>query len=317
MIPAFPKIFTLGMKETERVFNNPVEVTEKIDGSQFSFGMIDGDLHMRSKGAIVYPETVKGMFAPVVMHVLKAHAKNPLPNNMVFHGETLQKPKHNTLEYGRVPTNNFMLFSIRFIPGGINFSSTVCGVPKAEFVSDHDTLKLWALALGFEPIPLLYTGKLDRTKILEYTEKWLDTESTLGKANMEGVVIKNYSERALIGGMVIPVLAAKYVSEKFKEKHSVSWKKENKPVMEKLGDAYRTEARWQKAIQHLRDDGTLEQSPKDIGPLYKEIIRDINEECKEEIKEALWQGYSKDLCRIVTRGFAEWYKEQLVKELAA
>ncbi len=314
MIPAFPKIFTLGMRDTDRIFEGRVEVTEKIDGSQFSFGVIEGQLHMRSKGAIIYEDTVQAMFKPVCNHVMECFHEDLLPDGMVFHGETLQKPRHNTLEYGRVPTNHFMLFGIRMLPNKLQLATETAYI---EFIDDHDTLTLWALKLDFEPVPLLYHGKLDRSNTLEQINEWIDTESCLGKANMEGVVIKNYSERVLIGGQVVPILAVKYVSEKFKETNNVNWKKEKKPLMEKLGDVYRTEARWHKAIQHMRDDGNLDQSPKDIGPLFKEIIRDLEDECKEEIKEAMWQAQHKDLFRVCTRGFAEWYKEQLVKDMAA
>ena len=34
MINGFPKIFAIGSKQTERLFLDEVEITEKIDGSQ-------------------------------------------------------------------------------------------------------------------------------------------------------------------------------------------------------------------------------------------------------------------------------------------
>lgn len=42
MIKAFPKIFALGTQYTEGIFDSEVEITEKIDGSQFNFGKIEG-----------------------------------------------------------------------------------------------------------------------------------------------------------------------------------------------------------------------------------------------------------------------------------
>jgi len=49
MISAFPKIFTLGTDYISDIFKEEVEITEKIDGSQISFGKIEGELYMRSK----------------------------------------------------------------------------------------------------------------------------------------------------------------------------------------------------------------------------------------------------------------------------
>ena len=43
---SYGKIFNLGHKETEALFDGPVVVEEKIDGSQFSFGSINGELNL-------------------------------------------------------------------------------------------------------------------------------------------------------------------------------------------------------------------------------------------------------------------------------
>lgn len=50
MISAFPKIFAIGTKYIDSIFDNEVEITEKVDGSQFAFGKIDGEVYCRSKG---------------------------------------------------------------------------------------------------------------------------------------------------------------------------------------------------------------------------------------------------------------------------
>ena len=84
-------------------------------------------------------------------------------------------------------------------------------------------------------------------------------------------------------------------------------------ILTLLGQDYCTEARWQKAVQHLRDDGELENSPRDIGRLIKEIPNDIKKECEEEIKEKLFKWAWPKMARATHRGFPEWYKEQLLK----
>ena len=46
---SYPSIFNLGHKAIERLLDGPVNVEEKIDGSQFSFGLIDGQIRVKSK----------------------------------------------------------------------------------------------------------------------------------------------------------------------------------------------------------------------------------------------------------------------------
>ena len=64
-----------------------------------------------------------------------------------------------------------------------------------------------------------------------------------------------------------------------------------------------------------RDDGKLLDAPQDIGPLMKEIHEDLDSEETETIKEALYKMYIKDIKRSATRGFADWYKDRLAKNL--
>ena len=47
---AFPKIIALGGVGIGSIFDEEVEITEKLDGSQFGFGIVDDTLVVRSKG---------------------------------------------------------------------------------------------------------------------------------------------------------------------------------------------------------------------------------------------------------------------------
>ena len=172
-------------------------------------------------------------------------------------------------------------------------------------------LEDWARYLEIEEPNILFRGIVTPEDI----EKYLDTESILGGTKIEGVVIKNYNEPAFRGSYVLPISMGKYVSEKFKEKHEKDWKGEHtgKGKLELLIESFKSEARWQKAVQHLRDSDELENAPKDIGKLIKEIQRDLEEEEKEYIKTRLYQIFIGDICRTAKRGFPEWYKEQLLK----
>lgn len=66
MINEFPKIFSLGTVYIKDILNEEVEVSEKIDGSQLSFAKINGNLYMRSKGAMLYADNPQKMFAPAI-----------------------------------------------------------------------------------------------------------------------------------------------------------------------------------------------------------------------------------------------------------
>lgn len=291
---SFPKLWALGQPWVKDIFENEVEITEKVDGSQFSFGKINGNLMCRSKGKIMELDAPEKMFAKGVEYVKSIEGK--LPDNVQFYGEYLQKPKHNTLCYDRTPKNFIALFGI---------------IKEDCFVSDYDELVLWANILDLDVVPLIYKGKATPDVINDLLKR----QSFLGVVEIEGVVVKNYEKDYMIGGQYFPIMCGKYVSEKFKEVHGKNWKKENtgKGKWETFCEQYKTPARWDKAVQHLKENGTLEQSPKDIGNLIKEIQRDIEEEEKENIKEALWNIYGKDLKRVATNGFPEWYKQQLMK----
>ena len=70
-IQSFPKIFGVGAnRAVQDIFSGPVEVTEKVDGSQFAFGRIDGEIVMRSKGRVIDVGTADAMFQKAEDYVL-------------------------------------------------------------------------------------------------------------------------------------------------------------------------------------------------------------------------------------------------------
>ena len=63
MISSFPKIFHIGENFIQNLFCGPVEISEKIDGSQWSFGIDkDGQEVRRSKGEDLTNNAVPKMF---------------------------------------------------------------------------------------------------------------------------------------------------------------------------------------------------------------------------------------------------------------
>lgn len=113
------------------------------------------------------------------------------------------------------------------------------------------------------------------------------------------------------------ILLGKHVSEEFKEVHRNDWKKSNPTntdVLQIISEQYRSKARWNKAIQHLKERGELENSPTDIAKLFKEVQEDIRTECETEIKDQLYKWALPHIIRVSTKGIPEFYKEILVKK---
>lgn len=296
MLSGYASIYNLGHSAIADLLNGDVIVEEKVDGSQFSFGLHyeSGELMCRSKGASLHPEAPEPMFD---MAVATAKELAPiLKKGWTYRCEYLRSPKHNALVYERVPVKHLIIFDIN--PGLESYLS------PSEKEDEADRL-------GLEVVPQLFYGRL--TEIDKF-RSFLDTVSVLGGQKIEGVVIK--PARYDLFGKDKKCLMGKFVSEAFKEVHSSSWKEANptpNDVLACLGAKYTTQARWMKAVQHLRDAGKLECSPRDIGALLKEVPTDIAKECAEEIKEQLFKWAWPKIRRSVTHGLPEWYKEELVK----
>lgn len=292
MIHAFPKIFAVGTDYVRDIFKEEVEISEKVDGSQFAFGKLGGEVVLRSKGARLYVANPEKMFAEGIAYV-DSIAHN-LPEGIVFYGEYLKKPKHNTLTYDRIPKNHIILFG-------------ACNVATMAF---SPMFHEYADLLNLEVVPK-WTATITSPEDLRAE---LDRVSVLGGCKVEGVVVKNYNRPFLLGGQPMPLMSGKFVSEAFKEVHRNRWGAEEKGSSRwaTFCNSFSTEARWGKAVQHIAESGALSNSPKDIGLLLKEIHTDIEAEEKEAIKEYLWNENKREIFGAATKGFPEWYKQRLL-----
>lgn len=291
---SYPSIFNMGHRAVADLLKGPVYVQEKVDGSQFSFGLVNGELICRSKGAILNIDAPEKMFKAAVDTVKELRPL--LHEGWTYRGEYLAKPKHNSLSYERVPTKHIILFDINYGPEGY--------LP-------YDLVEATATELGLEVVPLIHTGMVDN---LELFRSFLQRTSILGGQKIEGVVVKpqNYDQY----GQDKKCLMGKFVSEEFKEVHSAEWKKSNptpSDIIGLLSVEYASPARWQKAVLHLKERGLITDAPQDIPLLFKEVNQDILKECTEEIKQKLFDYAWSHISRSATRGLPEWYKDQLLK----
>ncbi len=291
MIGSYPSVFAIGHKAIKGIFDGPVVVEEKVDGSQFSFGIIDGELMCRSKGKQLILDAPEAMFVEAVAAARKVAPL--LTPGYIYRAEYLRKPKHNTLAYDRTPQDHLILFDV--------------------MVGDEDYMSRGAKEresgrIGLEVVPCMHEGKVAS---LEFFNELLERVSVLGGSKVEGVVVKNY---ALFTQH--KKFAGKYVSERFKEIHAGEWRKGNPTsadIVNRLISEHKTPARWEKAVQHLRDLGQLEDSPRDIGKLIREVPVDVLKECEGDIKARLMKHFWPKVRRGIVAGLAEWYKQRLAR----
>lgn len=291
MIGSYPTVFQIGHRAVASLLTGPVVVEEKVDGSQLSFALIDGELQMRSKGKDQTHSTDK-MFA-IAWDVIGTLDLTP---GWIYRGEYLAAPHHNVLSYNRTPRQHIVIYDIE--------------VAQQTFLSPLDKAAA-AGDIGLEVVPLLYVGEVEPATLVDFVKLQLERESFLGGPKVEGVVIKNYEQWTMEKKIAI----GKYVADSFKESHAVAWPAKS-DFLTALAQSYRSEARWHKAIQHLREDGLLLGEPKDIGPLLREINRDILAECGDEIRDKLFEHYWRDVAKASIAGFAEFYKAQLLASAA-
>ncbi len=290
----YGKVYNNGTKYVLAVLDGSVVIQEKVDGSQFSFALVDGELVFRSRKQQMHCYAYEGMFEEGIKAI--EEIKDKLTPNLIYSGEYLRTPKHNALKYDRVPTRHVILFDLE--------DATTPDLYFPPYVVREE-----AERLGLECVPTFFEGTV--TNIMEQVIPLLkEKKPTLGGEFIEGVVIKNY-ERPTMDGKF---MKAKIVAEDFREVHKQEWGKANpssRDIVVALVEAYRVEARWNKAIQHLQESGQLQDAPQDIGPLLKAVNQDVLDECTDEIKEILFKHFWKDISRGITRGLPEWYKRKL------
>lgn len=294
MLPKYPKVYTLGHRILKDIFLDPVIIQEKIDGSQISFGFVDGQLQARSRTQSICMDAPEKMFQQAVNTIRSIHAEYGLKEGYIYRGEYLRSPKHNTLQYSRIPKNHIIIFDIN--------NGQESYLPVLE-VADE------AVRIGLEYVP---TYEIDTIGCISEIQHWLDKESILGGIKIEGVAVKNYNRFNLDGH----ILVGKSVSEKFKEQHHETWRVSNPQlgdIIESIISSFNKEVYWQKAVQHLQEKGLLEYDVTDIGKLIKEAQSDILDEQREFICNVLMDWANPKIARGLIKGLPDWYKTKLAE----
>jgi hypothetical protein len=303
-VPSYPKVITIGTYGTENFLKGEVRVDEKIDGSQFGFGVYHGEIGFRSHGQLINPACPPNMFKSVVDYLLskREYLVDTFCHHPVyFYGEVVTKRKQNVLEYAQPAMGGLVLFDM--------VSDMGWEMPEA--------LAFYAEQLGISYAPPLFMGRLTFEELNAMLTALDHATSFLGGAVPEGLVVKNYNQFFEVAGKVIP-LFVKLVRPQFKERHAEAWGIKGGPgELEKFINSFRNdEARWQKAVQTLQERGALKGAVQDIGELCAITQDDVEAEEKEAIMQGLWRLYGKDFKRATVAGLAEWYKKKLMEEVA-
>jgi len=296
-LTGYAKIHQMHHRETQKMRGKLLTLQEKIDGSQISFGRIGGKLFVKSHKHMIDIHSPPKMFAAAIGSL----SNLALPDSIVFRGEYLNKPKHNTLTYDRVPERNIIIYDIE-VGDGTN-----------DYMSVND-VEMNAALYGFEVVPTFLVAEFDNIMLeTDMFEDMLKKQSVLGGTTIEGIVVKCYS----MVDCNDKILMAKYVSPKFKEMNGSNARVKNTvDIVAGIAKKFNTVARYEKAVQHLREDGQILDDMTDIGPLMRELNSDFENECVDDVKDMLYKNYRKKIMRGVTNGFPEWYKARLLTAAA-
>ena len=290
-IPSYSEIYNIGHKALEGFFDDEVECTLKLDGSQISFTKQNGQYFARSKGQDLHLDNPEKLFTKGC-EVIKTL---DLKEGWIYRGEYFNSPRHNTITYERIPNNHIILY----------------GIDRAD--QDYlswEEMKAEGDRVGLEVVPLLFRGKIDR---LDFLKELLDKAvCPLGGKIKEGIVLKQFNKF----GRDKKILMAKFVDSSFKEVHGIEWKKNNptkSDIVEAIIKSLQTDARYNKAVQHLNEKDQISGELKDIGALIKEVKEDILKEETENIKDLLFNSFKEQILRGASAPVPNWYKEKLAK----
>jgi len=297
----YPKILSLGHDLVADIFNNPVELSEKLDGSQARIHLTEGYCICGSKNVGIADQKAFAIAHAQTDRIYEEKTWESWGTDVTLFCEFLSKEKHNVLKYDRVPYNNLYLFGALIDDKHIT----------------TDKLTQLANDLRIEPPHIL--GNEIKIGSQEDLQKYMTTESVLGGTILEGIVIKNYhdsypplltSTQAFFG---YP-LSSKLVRDDFKERLNKEWgdKKKREAPLERVTTEFITEARFHKTIQHLADEGKLSHEMKDMVVLLPEFWSDLLDEEKDEIIKIAMSDFWRTLKKRCDGFVVQSYKRHLV-----
>lgn len=272
-------------------------IEEKLDGSQLSFMLNDdGELNFycrnrpAGKNNSVFSKSID------MLQLLKPKMKP----NIMYHGESIIKPRHNTVTYDRVPKYYWIMYDVQ--------------LPDKTFLN-RPLVEHFAKELGVEVVPVLFNNAEEQTTIsaIEIAQDFIskieagELESYLGGIP-EGVVIKHPKFES--DNSTFSATKLKVVTNKFKEAHMAKKPKNlntESDFCSWLGEQFNTQARFHKAYQHCRDrDQLTGKKEKDIYKIVQDLDQDFEDEWQELCKQYLWAEYKDKIQKSARKDFSDW-----------
>lgn len=276
-------IVRLGHKVTFGVLNegDDIIIQEKLDGANASFRR-DGDIiRVYSRNNELSEEnTLRGFYTWVQTNIDVAS----LEEDEVYIGEWLVKHK---IDYGE-NLKKFFLYDVY--------------ITSTHEYAHYSLVDAVASSLGIPVAPRFYVGKYQSFEHLQSFVGRTDLGGKLGEIETgEGVVVKNYDYKDRYGRQVF----VKLVTDAFREIQSQKAPKNpNRPqtVESEFVSTYLTEARVEKMIHKLVDEGILDEAfgIEDIGTILKNLGNRIKDDLLKEELDSLPKDYEeKELGRAI------------------
>jgi len=267
-------------------------LTEKMDGSQWT-AEVSADGSKTICGCRGKVKWVDDYSFTKAIEAWNAPAFRALLNrDYIYHGECIQKPRHNVVVYDRIPKRYVILFDIQ-------------RRSDKAFLNPEE-VAVEAARLGIESAPIIARIDLcdDMYCVAGRPSRRADAAHKVAKMYMNDIV-EGRLESCLGGvpeGLVMKPSRLKLVTEGFKEKQHKGCGRSKSSAfftpteaLEWIGSCYDTPGRIRKGVAHLRDASSPAKTP--LLVLEQELDRDGEKECKE------------DICRLLKLEFASIVKD--------
>lgn len=307
-IEHYPKIrYREGYLEDEVIENAHFYIEEKIDGSQFRFSVSKygetkfGSHHVEFQDGITpkgWATAIEGAKNAIQILQSDDFLADHSFDEITFFCEYLQKPKHNTLNYGRIPEKNLYLFDILFTVNG----KRTWAIPSyTEMIAEK---------IGLEKPHIIEI--LEHIPTNEHLEEIVENKmSVLGNTKMEGVVVKSDYEIKYNNYPYPAPFMYKYVRKNFKEENGINWKQNNPSPMEFVTGLLNKEGVWLKIVARAKDEGRLKGEIQDMKVIIEMLQKEFAEEYDDYLKEEIYKHFKPFIVRSVTKGLPEYYKRVL------
>ena len=296
--------------------NSHIIIDEKVDGSQLTIRKLHGILHYYNKNKEINPMNKCWRNAWICLQ----NKADIFEEGLWYHGEAFTTRQTNVNEYDRCPKNCWIVYEV------VRPNNSIL-TPEEMHELIKDT--------GLETVQLLYNNrsnineKYKNMKLQDIINSIMDDiengiiKSCLGNNKPEGIVVKvlnNYNKKE----NKISNTRYKYVRKEFMELHQQKREKiqevpDNEYIKE-IGTIYNVNPRFQKAIQHLKEQNrwNYDDPMKNIQALVDELDKDLLKEALDDIKNMLiirfWNEISKNARRDLVTFLTNFISENHDKE---